>query len=88
LEEHRLGGGTCPPMPRYPGTKHSGKQMMSALSADACAIACSARTTDSSGVAGRGKLASAIRMVLIACVSIRGAPCVYASGFRFSVKVT
>jgi hypothetical protein len=49
------------PMPRYPGTKHSGKQISRAPLRDASSIACRARVTDSSGVAGKRMLARAIR---------------------------
>src|SRR5690349_6982296 len=45
--------------------KHSGKHTTPARSMDACAMTCSANATDSSGVAGKGRLASAIRKVLI-----------------------
>ena len=57
--------GTSRLISRYPGTKHSGKQMMSARSAAACVTACSASVIDSSGVAGNRMLARAIRTVLM-----------------------
>ncbi len=49
------------PAARYPGTKHSGKQMTLALSVAAWAIASSANVTESAGVTGKRRLASAIR---------------------------
>src|SRR5262249_36974947 len=58
-------GGITLPMPRYPGTKHSGKHTMAARCLPACSTASVASTTDCSGVAGNGMLASAIRTVLI-----------------------
>jgi len=46
-------------MPRYPGMKHSGKQMILAPSTEACAMACSANATDSSGSCGVAEIGNA-----------------------------
>src|SRR4051812_34937393 len=58
------GAGAVVPGQRYPGTKHSGKQMTSAPPRPASATAAVARTTDSSRVFGTRTLARAIRTVL------------------------
>jgi len=52
------------PGQRYPGTKHSGKQITRAPFRPASATADVARSTDSFGVEGIRRFASAIRIVL------------------------
>src|SRR5215471_4377404 len=65
------GGGAIFPGHRYPGTKHSGKQMTIAPRRPASAIADVARPTDSSGVEGTRAFASAIRTtLLVICASL------------------
>ena len=69
-------GGTGFPGQRYPGMKHSGKQTRPAPSTAAWAMASSARTTESAGVEGYGRFASAMRngvMALPRNASRRGA---------------
>ncbi len=59
------GGGAVRPGHRYPGTKHSGKQTTSAPFRPASATADVASSTDSCGVAGTRRFASAMRTVLM-----------------------
>src|SRR5688572_30043427 len=57
-------GGDSLPGHRYPGTKHSGKQMTSACCRPASATAAVANRTDSSGEAGARRFARAILAVV------------------------